>query len=151
PFLLVPALISCTIFLLWMRHFLTRTFWLKLWVYSAPWIVGLLFLISNIPVWSIPLMCLLWGVLGLWGYYRFYPLFLIEFHLHKARFARRDELRELLSTALIPDGLLLGRSRYLRNILAVRPQKKHREIGNLLIVAPTRGGKGLLAVSQLLS
>src|SRR5207248_6810484 len=30
-----------------------------------------------------------------------------------------------------------------------RPTKARRELGNMLIVAPTRGGKGLLAVSQL--
>ena len=33
----------------------------------------------------------------------------------------------------------------------VRQTETRRELGNLLIVAPTRGGKGLLAVSQLLS
>ncbi len=33
----------------------------------------------------------------------------------------------------------------------MQPTKTRREIGNTLIVAPTRGGKGLLAVSQLLS
>jgi type IV secretory pathway TraG/TraD family ATPase VirD4 len=35
--------------------------------------------------------------------------------------------------------------------LKVRPVKTRPELGNLLVVAPTRGGKGLLAVSQLLT
>lgn len=36
-------------------------------------------------------------------------------------------------------------------VLAVRPTSTRTELGNLLAVAPTRGGKGLLAVSQLLT
>jgi type IV secretion system protein VirD4 len=36
-------------------------------------------------------------------------------------------------------------------VLHVRPTKARRELGNLLVVAPTRGGKGLLATSQLLT
>ena len=149
--LFLPAPLLLAVFLLWTRHYVTRTFWLKIWIIALPWLVGFLLFVPPIPLWSIPLMCLLWMGLALWGYYRFYPLFLFNFHLHKARFARRDELRDLLHTSFPPDGLLLGKSRYIRTILAVRSHKKHREIGNLLIVAPTRLGKGLLAVSQLLS
>src|SRR5207247_1157987 len=48
-----------------------------------------------------------------------------------------------------PDGLLLGTTK--AGFVAVRPTQERAELGNLLIVAPTRGGKGLLAVSQLLS
>jgi type IV secretion system protein VirD4 len=44
---------------------------------------------------------------------------------------------------------LLG-TKYL-HFVTVRPQQTRRELGNLLVVAPTRGGKGLLATSQLLS
>jgi type IV secretion system protein VirD4 len=40
---------------------------------------------------------------------------------------------------------------HLNQPLAVKPTRTRRELGNILIVAPTRGGKGLLAVSQLLS
>jgi type IV secretion system protein VirD4 len=40
---------------------------------------------------------------------------------------------------------------FFKRFVAVRPTAKRREIGNTLIVAPTRGGKGLLAISQLLS
>jgi type IV secretion system protein VirD4 len=50
----------------------------------------------------------------------------------------------------MPPGLLLGVSHF-KNLLHVRPTKTRRELGNLLIVAPTRGGKGLLATSQLLT
>ena len=39
----------------------------------------------------------------------------------------------------------------LGRVLRVRPTRARRELGNLLVVAPTRGGKGLLATSQLLT
>lgn len=71
--------------------------------------------------------------------------------LHNARFARIDELANLLSSTLAAEtSLLLGVS-HLTRVLRVRPTKIRRELGNLLIVAPTRGGKGLLATSQLLT
>jgi type IV secretion system protein VirD4 len=71
--------------------------------------------------------------------------------LHNARFARIDELANLLEVR--PQGetsLLLGRGR-LNHVLRVKPVKTRSELGNLLVVAPTRGGKGLLAVGQLLT
>src|SRR3954470_23756274 len=71
-------------------------------------------------------------------------------HLHVARFARLDELRSLVTHRPTPDSLLLGRTKY-SNLLEVRATPQRRELGNLLVVAPTRGGKGLLATSQLLS
>src|SRR6266550_1751353 len=74
--------------------------------------------------------------------------------LHRARFAKRHELREVLQKAPCPDGVLLGTRKdwlFFNRYVSVRPTQKRREIGNCLIVAPTRGGKGLLAVSQLLS
>jgi type IV secretion system protein VirD4 len=77
-----------------------------------------------------------------------------EIALHQARFAKRHELTELLQKTPCADGVLLGTRRdylFLKRFVAVRPTKTRREIGNTLIVAPTRGGKGLLAVSQLLS
>lgn len=46
--------------------------------------------------------------------------------------------------------LLLGAGA-INHSIAVRPVKTRKELGNLLVVAPTRGGKGLLAVSQLLA
>ena len=74
--------------------------------------------------------------------------------LHRARFAKRHELKGLLHKAPCPDGVLLGTRRdylFLKRFVAVQPTAKRREIGNTLIVAPTRAGKGLLAISQLLS
>ena len=70
--------------------------------------------------------------------------------LHNARFARMHELENLHSSQLDGTNLLLGVSQF-NNILRVGPTNTRRELGNLLIVAPTRGGKGLLATSQLLS
>src|SRR5438270_7126509 len=74
--------------------------------------------------------------------------------LHRARFAKRHELGELLQKVPCADGVLLGtRSDFLllKRFVAIRPTTKRREIGNTLIVGPTRSGKGLLATNQLLS
>ncbi|MFL5625911.1 MAG: type IV secretory system conjugative DNA transfer family protein, partial [Ktedonobacteraceae bacterium] len=71
-------------------------------------------------------------------------------HLHRARFANTSELSHLLTPAPPADGLLLGRAS-LRSFVTVQPKQMRRELGNLLIVGPTRSGKGLLATSQLLS
>src|SRR5258708_34042158 len=71
--------------------------------------------------------------------------------LHRARFARTHELWPLFSSSFVPDSVLLGTRRFLlsKRLVTVRKTKQRPEIGNLLIVAPTRSGKGLLAVSQL--
>jgi type IV secretion system protein VirD4 len=71
--------------------------------------------------------------------------------LHSARFARLGELEELLSAAADREPSLLFGMRPFGNMLRVRPTPARRELGNLLVVAPTRGGKGLLAVGQLLT
>lgn len=73
--------------------------------------------------------------------------------IHRARFARHQEVWPLLSSSLAPNGILLGTRRFLLNqpFVTVAPTKQRSELGNLLIVAPTRSGKGLLAVSQLLT
>jgi len=68
--------------------------------------------------------------------------------------ASRHELRELLSPSPSRDGVLLGLRRdflFCKRYAAVRPTQTRREIGNTLVVGPTRSGKGLLAISQLLS
>jgi type IV secretion system protein VirD4 len=71
--------------------------------------------------------------------------------LHKARFAKPYELGQLLSHTLPGEpSLLLGVGPYGR-FLRIRPSATRRELGNLLVDAPTRRGKGLLAVSQLLT
>src|SRR3954471_1498036 len=71
-------------------------------------------------------------------------------HLHVARFARLDELQGIVDDRPAGSTLLLGRTKF-RHLLAVGPTRQRRELGNVLVVAPTRGGKGLLATSQLLS
>src|SRR2546421_607846 len=74
--------------------------------------------------------------------------------LHQARFAKRHELTELLQKAPCADGVLFGTRNdffLFKRFVSVRPTKSRREIGNTVIVGPTRSGKGLLAISQLLS
>jgi type IV secretion system protein VirD4 len=74
--------------------------------------------------------------------------------LHRARFATTREVWPLLSSRYLPDALLLGAKPVFplgKHLVTVRATKQRKELGNLLIVAPTRSGKGLLAVSQLLT
>jgi type IV secretion system protein VirD4 len=72
--------------------------------------------------------------------------------LHRARFAGLDELGTLVSHSPTPTSLLLGVRKHPPHYFSlVQPTATHRELGNLLIVGPTRSGKGLLATSQLLS
>jgi type IV secretion system protein VirD4 len=70
--------------------------------------------------------------------------------LHTARFAILPELVELLTNKFDETSLLLGVSHF-NHMLRIQPSKTRRELGNMLVVAPTRGGKGLLATSQLLT
>jgi type IV secretion system protein VirD4 len=70
--------------------------------------------------------------------------------LHHARFAHVHELTSLLADRLDETSLLLGIAQG-GGVYRVKTSEKRRELGNLLAVAPTRGGKGLLAVSQLLA
>ena len=71
--------------------------------------------------------------------------------LHNARFARLDELENLLGSPSGHDASLLLSEGRMNHVLRVHPTRERSELGNMLVVAPTRGGKGLLAVSQLLS
>jgi type IV secretion system protein VirD4 len=73
-----------------------------------------------------------------------------EKHLRNDRFALPHELSPILSPTLDGINLLLGEASY-NHVLKVSRTKAHRELGNVLVVAPTRGGKGLLAESQLLT
>jgi type IV secretion system protein VirD4 len=72
--------------------------------------------------------------------------------LHKARYAKPPELFPLMGgTTPEPEtSLLLGIGPYNR-VLRITPTTKHKELGNLLVEAPTRRGKGLLAITQLLT
>ena len=80
---------------------------------------------------------------------RIHAFFATDTLLHTARFARIYELGHLLQPTFTPDGLLLGTTHH--HFVTVRAQPTRRELGNMLVVGPTRSGKGLLAVSQLLS
>jgi type IV secretion system protein VirD4 len=71
--------------------------------------------------------------------------------LYSDRFAHPHELDPLVH----PDwereaGLLVGVSSF-NQVLSVRRTPNRRELGNILVDALTRGGKGLLAISQLLT
>src|SRR5687767_13892668 len=71
--------------------------------------------------------------------------------LHTARFAHTSELKELVSHSFGENGALLIGKDQVGNVLRVVPSPSRRELGNMLVAAPTRGGKGLLATAQLLS
>ena len=70
--------------------------------------------------------------------------------LHHARFALPHELHGLTSHLLDEEALLLGRT-HLGGIYRLKPTKERRELGNMLICAPPRSGKSILAISQLLT
>ena len=71
--------------------------------------------------------------------------------LYSDRFANPHEINPLVSQNWKHEtGLLVGVSAF-NNVLSVRPKKGRRELGNVLVDALTRGGKGLLAISQLLT
>src|SRR5919202_3020469 len=70
--------------------------------------------------------------------------------LHKDRFAFTHEVSDLATDRLPERSLLLGVNQFSR-LLQVQATPKRRELGNILIEAPTGGGKGLLAVCQLLT
>jgi hypothetical protein len=70
--------------------------------------------------------------------------------LHHARFAHLHELTGLITPTFAETSLLLGSSSF-NQVLSVRPTKTRRELGNMLVVAPPRSGKSVLATSQLLT
>jgi type IV secretion system protein VirD4 len=73
-------------------------------------------------------------------------------HLHTSRFARLHEHAPLLipTPEQVKTGLLFGIS-HLNQTACVRPTANRRELGNMLVCAPPRMGKSLLAISQLLT
>jgi type IV secretion system protein VirD4 len=71
--------------------------------------------------------------------------------LYADRFAQPHEVDPLVSQHWQQEtGLLVGVSAF-NQVLSVRPKKRRQELGNVLVDALTRGGKGLLAISQLLT
>jgi type IV secretion system protein VirD4 len=71
--------------------------------------------------------------------------------LYSSRFIRLDELTHLLTRTLERTTSLLFGTGPFRYVLNVKPTKTRQELGNLLVVAPPRSGKSVLAVSQLLT
>jgi type IV secretion system protein VirD4 len=70
--------------------------------------------------------------------------------LYPADFAHPHEIDKLLTSTWHHEaGLLLGVSPF-NHVYSVRSTPERRELGNILVDAPTRGGKGLLAISQIL-
>ena len=71
--------------------------------------------------------------------------------LHEARFARFDEQEALLGKITDPgESLLIGQASC-NQILKVTKTPQRPDLGNMLVVARTGGGKGLLAIPQLLT
>src|SRR4029453_12549004 len=71
--------------------------------------------------------------------------------LYSDRFAHPHEVDPLVSQNWEKEaGLIVGVSSF-NHVLSVRATPKRRELGNVLVDALTRGGKGLLAISQLLT
>src|SRR4029450_9586189 len=71
--------------------------------------------------------------------------------LYSARFAHSPAVDPLISARWQTEtGLLVGVSPF-NHVLSVRQTPQRRELGNILVDALTRGGKGLLAISQILT
>src|SRR3954469_9019323 len=71
-----------------------------------------------------------------------------EQHLHNAQFANPHKLKDIVSFILSEMSLLLAEGPY-NHILRVGPETR-KELGNVLAVAPPRGGKGLFGIAQIL-
>jgi type IV secretion system protein VirD4 len=70
--------------------------------------------------------------------------------LHHARFGLPHELHPLTGHTLDGTHLLLART-HLGGIYRVSPSRQRPELGHMLVVAPPRSGKSLLAASQILT
>jgi type IV secretion system protein VirD4 len=144
------AFFLCFLFVL--RLFQARNTWVQLWIYLSPWFLTSSLLFPVLSLLTIAALVFSLSILvALWGYYAcFYPLIGLDARLHRARFANHHELADLVHHTPVPLSLLLGGNR-LRSFFLVRSLSIRRELGNILIVGPTRSGKGLLATSQLLT
>jgi type IV secretion system protein VirD4 len=77
--------------------------------------------------------------------------FSTKHELHNAGFARFDQLKPLFhSITDFHEQLLLGQTGY-HQLLSVTKTPKRPELGNMLVFGRTGGGKGLLAIPQLLT
>jgi Type IV secretory system Conjugative DNA transfer len=158
PVRFVSAAVSFVLllFLLQLRFLphMTVAVWVRLWGSIAPVLVSSFVGLPLGPF--VPMLCLLMALtvlLGAWAAYRFYPL-AADHRLHRARFARLDEIEPLLCAAPCADGLVLGSVKpffFFRRFVCVRPTKTKREIGNSLVIGPTGGGKGNHIETQILA
>ena len=141
--------------LVWLRLMLAHVLWLKTWVIAAPVVGSSIILLPIHSLLIAPGAICVVMLCGVWGYYRCYSPFIgLEVRLHRARFTRRHEIADLYAQKPEGSALLLGVNHWypqFRRFVVVRSTKTRKELGNLLVVAPTRLGKGLLAISQLLS
>jgi type IV secretion system protein VirD4 len=134
----------------WLRlsTVLDRAIWLTIWGVAGPWLLaGISPLITFLPLAQL-LVLAVWLLLGSAAYFGWWAQNSQPTGLHRARWAIDQDLSAIVFPDLPPYGLLLGRNR--RSWLGVGPQTR-KELGSLLVVGPTRSGKGLLATTQLLS
>ena len=115
PYALISVAVSflLTIFLFQLRFMpqMTVAVWTHLYGIFSPILIGSLFTLPvHFPLYAFMLMFLTIIGIGIWAAYRFYPL-QIDMRLHKARFARHDEMETLLDKNPCSDGLILGRVR----------------------------------------
>src|SRR5947209_13544550 len=142
PYALASIAVSTLLLLfLFQLRFLpqmTIAVWTSVWGSIAPFLVGSLFTFPMLPFF--PVLALVFFLLisvGIWAAYRFYP-FLLDTRLHKARFARHDEMETLFCKNPCDNGLVLGRVRQFllfHHFVCVRPTPAKKEIGNSLILA----------------
>src|SRR5579872_5925685 len=146
-----------TLFTLILRFYLNWKQWTCLWIYGGPCLLSSPAIVSFLPLFVFAAIIPLWLLLGLWGIYRFTP-FDLDTRLHKARYANADERAKLLLNHPYPYGFLLGVSQlshrfphFFKRFYCVRATPTKREYGNMMVVCPVGGGKGLNIQSQLLT
>jgi type IV secretion system protein VirD4 len=123
--------------------------WLISWGLAGPWLlVGTSPLMTFLPIPQLWVL-VVWAGLGVSVQLGWWRGSSEPDALHRARWAIGSEIEPIRSTTLPADGLLLGRDR--ATWLAVRPVVRRKELGSVLVVGPTRSGKGLLATTQLLT
>jgi len=147
-----------TFTILSIRFHLTWKQWIHIWTYVTPWTLASIMLFPQFPLFPI-LSALVptWLLVGLWGIYRFTP-FDLDTRLHRARYSNPDEKTTLSTNHPHTESLLVGVNQLSywypkthKQFYCVQSKPSKPELGNMLVCAPTRSGKGLLAKSQLLA
>jgi type IV secretion system protein VirD4 len=148
---------ALVLFTITIRFSLNWKQWLRLWFCVVPSLLSSVALVPTIPLAVLAAIIPLWLLLGFWGIYRFAP-FDLDTRLHKARYANADEKAMLLMNQPYPYGFLLGVSglsyyfpNFFKQFYCVRSTLAKREYGNMIVVCPIGGGKGLNIQTQLLT